>query len=123
MKKKFISIAVSIVMTASVASATDIFVNLQLDSDPIPEDPYPERGHRMPAAPVTCMVDLINHSIESSLPDEIVSYELRDEGGDSSIAIFTSDYDMTLFMSTLTGIYQFRVRTAGNITYIGYIEL
>ena len=52
----------------------------------------------------------------------IISYELWDETGENIVAAYPDDYDMVVYMSSLTGCYQLRLVTAES-TYIGYIEL
>ena len=52
----------------------------------------------------------------------VISYELRDEEGETMIVGFSSDSDLVEFMTSLQGVYQIRLVT-DEYLYIGYIEL
>ncbi len=82
----------------------------------------PDKGHRIPSAPVICTIDFENHRIETSIPYEIIAYELWDEDGIDTIVSYPSDYDIVEFMSTVSGAFQLRLITVEH-TYIGYLEL
>lgn len=82
----------------------------------------PLRGHRIPSPATTCTIDFENDRIETSIPYEIIAYELWDEDGVDTIVSYTSDYDIVEFMSTVSGVFQFRLITVER-TYVGYLEL
>ena len=83
------------------------------------EDPF---GFRMPAAPITCTIDFTALSIISNRISSVLSYELWDDTREEILASYSNDYDMVVYMSTLTGCYQLRLVTE-ECTYIGYINL
>ncbi|MDE6022962.1 MAG: hypothetical protein K2G13_05605, partial [Muribaculaceae bacterium] len=68
------------------------------------------------------IIDISTHSIQTSLSNDIISYELWDEEGESMIVSYKYDSNMVAFLSTVKGVYQFRIATAETI-YLGYIEL
>ena len=101
-------------------SSNQLTVSMSGDGYDISDkDPF---GFRMPAAPITCTIDFTTLSITSNRVQLILSYELRDETGEEIVATYPNDYDMVVYMSSLTGCYQLRLATAES-TYIGYIEL
>lgn len=101
-------------------SSNQLTVSMSGDGYDISDkDPF---GWRMPAAPITCTIDFTTLSITSNRVQLILSYELMDETGEEIVATYPNDYDMVVYMSSLTGCYQLRLVTAES-TYIGYIEL
>lgn len=99
------------------------------DSTQIPLQPegpdkndLPEKGYRMPSAPFICTIDFENHRIETSLPYNIIAYELWDEDGDSPIVSYANDYEMVECMANDSGVFQFRIVTDER-TYVGNIDL
>lgn len=82
----------------------------------------PEKGNRKPSSPLISIVDFASGHIEVSTPTPIISYELWDEEGETSIAAYPSDSELVQFMTGLDGVYQLRLVTDEYI-YIGYIEL
>ena len=91
----------------------------QFDND---YDEKPEKGHRTSPTYETCVIDFTNLAIATERIPMIISYELWDETGENIVAAYPDDYDMVVYMSSLTGCYQLRLATAES-TYIGYIEL
>lgn len=89
------------------------------EKDKKEEDP---KGLRMPMASMTCIIHFTTNSIETNRLSEIISYELWDEEGEFLMASYISDSDMVALLSTVSGVYQFRITTAETI-YVGYIEL
>lgn len=81
-----------------------------------------QKGHRSLSAPVFCMIDFVNRSIEISNDDEIIIYELWNEDGDILIDTFSNEFDMVNYMSNLNGIYKLCLFSTDYI-YIGNIEL
>lgn len=82
----------------------------------------PDKGNRMPSAPITCFVIFSDEKIEVSTTFPIISYQLWDEDGESLIAAYTSDSQLIQLMMGLNGAYQLRLE-ADEYTYIGKIEL
>ena len=69
-----------------------------------------------------CTIDFENHRIETSIPYDIIAYELWDEDGVDTIVSYPSDYDIVEFMSTVSGAFQLRLITVER-TYVGYLDL
>ena len=86
------------------------------------EDERPSKGYRVPAAPVICTIDFESHRIATSIPYEIIAYELWDEDGTAQIVSFASDYDLVEYMSCMSGAFQLRL-VSSERTYVGYIDL
>ena len=76
----------------------------------------------MPAAPIACTIDFTTLSITSNRVSSVLSYELWDDTREEILASYSNDYDMVVYMSTLTGYYQLRLVTE-ECTYTGYIGL
>ena len=82
----------------------------------------PDKGNRTSHTYWTCVIDFSNFAIATERIPMIISYELWDETGENIVAVYPDDYDMVVYMSSLSGCYQLRLVTAES-TYIGYIEL
>lgn len=82
----------------------------------------PNKGNRTSPTYETCVIDFSNFAIATERIPMIISYELWDETGENIVAAYPDDYDMVVYMSSLSGCYQLRLVTEDS-TYIGYIEL
>ena len=85
------------------------------------EEP-PSKGYRIPAAPVICTIDFENHRIVTSIPDEIISYDLWNEDGEATIASYSTDYELIRYLANTIGVFQLRLITSEH-TYVGYLDL
>ena len=117
----FIILAFFAVAPFGAYSAADVQVPVSLRGQ---EDYYeiPDRGHRTSPTYETCVIDFTNLAIATERIPMIISYELWDETGENIVAAYPDDYDMVVYMSSLSGCYQLRLVTEDS-TYIGYIEL
>lgn len=125
MKKTFILVIIGLMINISFSSysATDESIMIDLTQSNVRQkDHIPVKGKRTPGKIVTCIIDFNTLAIQTSLSDEIISYQLWDEEGESMIATYACDSDMVAFLSTISGAYQFKIATA-ETTYVGYIEL
>lgn len=117
----FLLIAVGIFsINTIVASTENITITLTQEDSSIKD--RPEKGKRSAPAPVFCIVNFTESTIETSIPTDITLYEIRDEEGETIITSYTDDSDMTNYLSCITGTYQLRLVT-DTYTYIGYITL
>ena len=82
----------------------------------------PDKGHRIPSAPIICMIDFEHNRILTSIPFEITDYELWEEVGDASIISYPSDCELVEYMAGITGVYMLRIVTSER-AYVVYIEL
>jgi len=121
----YLMIALSLIMGFGITanaeiSSNQLIVYLNSDDYDIPEES--PKGWRAPSKPATCTIDFTTLSITSNRVSSVLSYELWDEEGETSIAAYPSDSELVQFMTGLDGVYQLRLVTDEYI-YIGYIEL
>lgn len=118
----FFLIAMGFFSTITMASTSSENIILTIiQEDPITDD-VPDKGFRSAHAPVICMVNFTNSTIEISVPEEIALYEICEEDGESVIAYYNDENDMVEHLSHLSGIYQIRFVT-NTYSYFGYINL
>lgn len=117
----FLLIAVGIFSTNTIVASTEN-ITITLTQEDYGIKDIPQKGHRSAPAPVFCVVNFTEYTIETSIPTGITLYEIRDEEGENIIASCTDDNDMVEHLLHLTGTYQFRLVT-DTYTYVGYITL
>ena len=123
MRKLFfiiIALIVNVPFNSYSSEYDEISISIkQFDND---YEEIPEKGHRTSPTYGTCVIDFSNFAIATERIPIIISYELWDGTGEEFVVSYPNDYDMVVYMSSLTGCYQLRLVTAES-TYIGYIEL
>lgn len=82
----------------------------------------PDKGHRSSSIEAICVIDFSSMGISFSEPYAVIAYELWDEDGEYVIASYSDDYEMVMYLTSLSGTYQLRLTTEGG-TYIGYLYL
>lgn len=82
----------------------------------------PSKGKRLPSATFICTIDFDNRSIVTTIPYNIIAYELWDENGYSTIVSYANDYELVEYMANVSGVFQLRIVTAER-TCVGYIDL
>lgn len=118
----FLLIAVGIFSTNTILASTENITITLTQEDSGYDDDNSGKGKRSAPAPVFCVVNFTESTIETSIPTDITLYEIRDEEGETIITSYTDDSDMTNYLSCITGTYQLRLVT-DTYTYIGYITL
>lgn len=115
-----LGICLTIISLPVEADSESITISLGTE-DPDRTDPDP-KGLRTPVAPNICTIDYGNHCITSTIPYEIIAYELWDEEGHAPLVSYKSDYEFVEFISGLSGNYQLRLVTNQRV-YVGYLDL
>ena len=116
----FIAIILSLwhFQTLAASGSTDI----TLQAEQPDEHKVPLKGHRMPSTQYICTIDFNNYRIETTIPYDIIAYELWNEDGAGMSASYSTDYEIVEFMDGLSGEYQLRIVTTQH-AYTGYLEL
>lgn len=114
-------LALAFIMPAEAFSFVAESTVISMAKKPTRKD-LPTKGHRMPSEKVVCVIDFTSGQIMVETSSPVISYELRDEEGETMIVGFSSDSDLVEFMTSLQGVYQIRLVT-DEYLYIGYIEL
>lgn len=116
-------LAVFLPLTSNAASKSSYIVTLQQESqDPDPEhDNNPNnKGHRMPAVPITIVIT--PEGIQSPLTaDDIISYELWNDD-DTCLISMADEASFIDSLYTLSGEFMIRIITTDK-SYIGYLAV
>lgn len=109
-------------MNAVAASIEDIAITLtQEDIDSDYKD-RPDKGSRSAPAPVICVINFTESTIETSIRIDVILYEIWDEKGEINIASCIDECDIIEHLSTLSGKFQLRLIT-DKCQYVGYVKL
>lgn len=124
MKRIIVTLISAVISLCPILAQTPTPLGYSEDQDVNNQKDWPERGHRMPPAPIMVVVDVEAGTITGASPllDGIVRYEIWDADGNLCIASASDAATALKAINGCHGTYLLRLRGDG-YTLAGHLVL